>query len=104
MDIRQMIWRALREEIATVETSVDELRLATQRSETTGGVVASTLAEAPLAADGGLSDGSAYIDLRWITNGRKPAEGVGAGSGVLAFYDAVADLWKTIHDYQPVTT
>lgn len=102
-DPAEALWRALKSEVSRVDTRINRLQTLTQRSETTGGVAASTLANAPLAADGGMSDGTEYIDLLWISNGRKPGEGAGAGTGVLAYYDSSADAWHNVHDYAAVT-
>lgn len=98
------MWRALRNDIERVGRRVDRLTVTTQRAETAGGVPACTLAEAPTAATGGLSDGTSYIDLLWISDGLRPGEGSGNGTGVLAFYDSATDAWIAVHDYQPVAT
>lgn len=100
----EKIWRALRQDVERVQRRVDRLSVKTQRSETAGGVPASTLANAPRAADGGMSDGTNYIDLLWISDGRKPGEDANVGTGVLAVYSATTDSWLRIGDYTPVET
>lgn len=36
--------------------------------------------------------------VAFVSNGRKPAEGAGLGTGVPAFYDAAAAGWLNYHD------
>lgn len=79
-----------------------ELTNQTARAETAGGVRAFTLANAPLAVDGGMSNGTQYIDMVWISNGRKPTEGAGLGTGVLAVYSATANAYQRVGDYSLV--
>lgn len=52
------------------------------------------LSEAPLAAQG--MTGYAY---GVITDGRKPTEGVGLGTGVLGMYQPSTDQWLRVGDY-----
>ena len=104
MDAVEEMYRRMNDLAQGLQVQINQLDARRLRSETTGGVVASTLAMAPLAVNGGLSDGSAYIDLRWISNGCKPGEGAGAGTGVLAYYNAAANQWYGVHNYAPVTT
>ncbi len=59
-----------------------------ERSEVTGGVVSLVFASLPVAGQTGR--------LVFVTNGRKLGEGVGAGTGVLAYDDGVA--WRRTAD------
>lgn len=96
-------WRTLSDMVSNVRRDLAEITSKSERSETAGGVRSYTLANAPLAVNGGMSDGTSYIDLAWISNGRKSGEGVGAGTGVLAYYDASSNTWKNIDGYTAVT-
>lgn len=53
-----------------------------------------TLAEAPT----GLTD----FECRIITNGRKPGEGAGTGTGVMAMYNPATNTWLRTDDYSAV--
>ncbi len=55
-------------------------------SQTTYSFVACTLAEA-------LQFGDVPRQLRFITNARKSGEGVGAGTGLPAFYNDATNTW-----------
>lgn len=103
MDVAEMMWRDLKQQIAQVSANVQQLRIQYERAGVADGIPASSLADAPLAATGGLADGVNYITLRWITDGRRPGEGAGDGTGVLAFYDTATDTWRQIDGYAAVT-
>lgn len=100
----ELVWQALQAEIAALKQEQARFRSQAERAETAGGVPASTLASAPLAATGGLSNGTSYADLLWIADGRKSGEGAGAGTGVLAVYSAALDQWLNVDGYGPVLT
>lgn len=104
MDIVEMVWRTLREEIDTVRDQSNRTALQTERAEYSESIPASTLADAPLAADGGLGNGTSYLTMRWISDGRKPGEGAGNGTGVLAYYSAGGDEWISVFDQNVVST
>lgn len=103
MDVLEWMWGELQDEIQRVSTRVDVLETRSERAETVGGFPAYTYENRPLAATGGMSDGSAYIDIIWISNARKAAEGVGLGTGQLCYYDAAIDGWRLIRDDSVVT-
>jgi hypothetical protein len=67
-------------------------------------VPAYTLATAPLAAQGGLGNGSSYVTTLWISDGRKSGEGAGLGTGVLAVYQSSTNQWLRLTDYSVVVT
>ena len=104
MDILDVIWRELRAEINTVSQNTQRTTLQSEEANVSESLPASTLATAPLAVDGGLPDGNTYITMRWISDGRKPGEGAATGTGVLAFYDSVADEWVSVFDQSTVLT
>lgn len=102
VDISEMIWNALKDEIAALKTGVNDIAVRYEQAESSENVPASTLAAAPLAADGGLANGVSFATLRWISNGRKPGEGALAGTGVLAVYQLSTDTWIEINGYAAV--
>jgi len=97
-EVVDYVYETLNAELKQQARNIRETRKQSERSETAGGVASSTLADAPLAVDGGMSGG----DLLWITDGRKPAEGAGAGTGVLACYNPATDQWLNVNDYSAV--
>lgn len=103
-DIVELAWKALQDEIAALRTDIEKIAVQYERAEVSENVPASTLATAPLAADGSVANGVNYATLRWISNGRKPGQGAGAGTGVLAVYDSASNTWLEINGYTAVTT
>lgn len=101
-DISEMIWNALKDEIAALQSSVTDIAVRYEQAESSENIPASTLANAPLAADGGLANGISFATLRWVNNGRKPGEGAGAGTGVLAVYQSSTDSWIEVNGYAAV--
>lgn len=91
------VWSELNREIQSRKSDTAE----GQAQERTGEAFSfpkSTLADAPLAADG-----MATYAVRFITDGRKGGEGAGLGSGVPCFYNPATDEWLTFHDNTAVT-
>ena len=76
-----------------------------ERAEIADSIPAYTLANAPLAADGGLGTGANgdYITLAWISNGRKSGEGAGNGTGILAYYNTGTNSWFGVRSEVAVT-
>lgn len=103
LDAVEMVYKLMRAEVTSLQRDLDLLNVRRLRAETAGGVPASTVAALPHAASGGLSDGTAYVDLRWASNGLKPGETAGAGTGCLVSYAASTDQWVRIGDYVAVT-
>lgn len=99
----EAIYTELKQDIASLRQQIADTRLKTVRAETAGGVRAFTYADAPRAAQGGMSDGSQYIDLIWISNGRKSGEAAGAGTGQLCYYDQSIDDYRRVRDDTVVT-
>lgn len=89
-----LMWNELQRQISSLSQRVNEIAVRYERAEIAGGVDAALLADAPLAATGGVQAGS----LLFITNGRKSGEGAGAGTGVLAYYQSSLDQWMRTAD------
>lgn len=70
-----------------------------ERAEFAGAVLAFALADAPTT---GVGDNTSYTSLAWIRDGRKPGEGGGAGTGVLAYWDAINTAWYSVFDQAAV--
>lgn len=90
----EYIYELLQQQLDEQRVGLDRLTVLTERAETAGGVAQSTLANAPNAAIGGVSLG----DLLAVTDGRKIGEGVGAGTGVIAYYNPTTDSWLRLSD------
>lgn len=101
--VNNAIWQDLQKQINALDVRIRETTQKTARSETSGGVQAFTYADAPRAADGGMSDGTSYIDLVWISDGRSAAEGAGLGTGQLCYYKASVDDYYTVRGDVAVT-
>lgn len=99
----ELIYSDLKKELDTISVQVNQKK--PERAEIADSVPAYNLADAPLAVDGGLGAGTAdgYITLAWISNGRKSGEGVGAGTGILAFYNSSTNSWFGIRSEVAVT-
>lgn len=102
-DITDMMWDALQADIASVKTDVRNLQTRTERAEVSDSIPAYAYVSLPTAANGGLGTGTTYITLAWVTDGRKPGEGAGTGTGILAYWDNAAGVWKRLSDYTAVT-
>lgn len=103
-ELVELVYRDLKEQINKVETNVERTKRV-ERAEIADSIPAYTLANAPLAADGGLGDGTngGYITLAWISNGRKSGEGAGSGTGILAYYNASTNSWFGVRSEVAVT-
>lgn len=88
-----LMWNVLQKELKDLRQGLKVASTLSERAETAGGVASSTLANAPLAADGAGAG-----DLLWISDGRKAAEGAGDGTGVLAVYNPATDQWLRASD------
>lgn len=99
LNILEIVWNELQSQIDGLRVDMNNLLAKSERAETAGGMLASALADAPLAADGGVGDG----DMLFITNGRKSGEGVGVGTGIPAYYNADTDTWLRFSDDGAVT-
>ena len=91
----------LRQEVKDTRQKQRELASLTERSEYSGAVVAFALAAAPTT---GVGDNLSYTSVAWISDGRKPGEGGGAGTGVLAWFNAVDSTWYSVFDQLAVAT
>lgn len=98
MNAIDIVWMQLQSEIQTLTRRVTNLE---QRSEITGETFSfpmSTLAGAPLAADGMNA-----FAVRFITDGRKSGETAGNGTGIPAYYNPATNNWRRFYDDAAVT-
>ena len=104
-DMAELVYSELKAEINALKKQA-VINSQVERAEIADSIPAFTLAAAPLAADGGLGDGTngGYITLAWISNGRKSGEGAGNGTGILAFYNTSTDSWFGVRSEVAVTT
>lgn len=102
-DLNTWMFEQIQTDIRDLQQQILQITQKSERSETVGGFASFTYADAPRAADSGMSDGSSYIDALWISDGRKPGEGAAAGTGVLAVYSAALDDWIDVNGYAVVT-
>lgn len=97
----ELVWQNLQGQIAALQRQVDQNKKV-ERAEIADSIPAYTLATAPLSASGGLGNGSTYVTVAWISNGRKSGEGAGLGTGVLAVYQSSTNQWLRLTDYSVV--
>lgn len=102
-DVNNAIWQDLQRQINALDVRIRETTQKTARAETVGGFQAFTYATRPLIATGGMSDGSAYIDVCWISDARKSGEGAGNGTGQPVYFDYAIDDWRVFRDDSVVT-
>ena len=100
-ELIEYVWKELKDELNTIRSQV-RVAQQTERALFTDSIPAYILANAPLAAQGGLGNGSSYVTVIWISNGRKSGEGAGVGTGVLAVYQSSTDQWLRLTDYTAV--
>ena len=98
----ELVYGELKAEITALQTQINRTGRV-ERAEIADSVPAYVLADAPLAADGGLGDGTSYITLAWISNGRKSGEGAGLGTGILAYYNSSTNTWFGVRSEVAVT-
>lgn len=99
-DLLDHVWDNLQGQIASVQKQVNRQSVKTESALYADSVPAFTFANLP---GQGLADGSTYISLAWCSNGRRPGQGAGAGTGTLVFWDQGTAAWRNIHDYTAVT-
>ncbi len=97
--ILDYVFQQLRGELGELREQNRKFTARLERAETSGAMPPSTLALAPLAADG-AADG----DNLYISDGRKTSEGAGLGTGIPAYYDGATDSWRRFSDDAAVTT
>lgn len=96
-DLVELVYQQLQNELQDLRRQVDSARRV-ERAEIADGIPAYTVANLPTIANGGLGNGSSYITLAFASNGRKTGEGVGAGTGVLCYYQASLNQWLRVED------
>lgn len=101
--VADAIWQDLQQQINALNVRLTDVTQKTARAETVGGMEAFTYANRPRVATGGMSDGTSYIDLCWISDGRKSGEGAGLGTGQPCYFDHAADDWRVFRDDSIVT-
>lgn len=101
-DMVELVYGELKAELNTLQTQVDRSKRV-ERAEIADSIPAYILTNAPLAVDGGLGDGTSYITLAWISNGRKSGEGAGLGTGILAYYNSSTNSWFGVRSEVAVT-
>lgn len=101
-DMTELVYAELKNQLNLITVQIEDTKRV-ERALFSDSVPAYTLATAPLAAQGGLGNGQTYITVAWISNGRRPGEGAGLGTGVLAFYDTLSNTWIRIDTYTAVT-
>ena len=101
-DLVEYVYSELKKQLNVIETGVEKNKRV-ERAEIADSIPAYLLVDAPLAVDGGLGDGTSYITLAWISNGRKSGETAGNGTGILAYYNSSTDSYFGVRSEVAVT-
>lgn len=101
-DMVEYVYSELKKELAVLSLQTEKNKRV-ERAEQADSIPAYTLANAPLAAQGGLGNNTTYTTLAWISNGRKNGEGAGNGTGILAYYNASTNSWFGVRSEVAVT-
>lgn len=92
-DVLDLMWGELQDEISRQKAEAEVVLARSERAETSGGMPRILFADLPYAADGASSG-----DMRFVTNGRKTAEGPGMGTGCPCYFNGADDKWKRLSD------
>lgn len=103
-DYVDAVFNRLQTEIDNLKRASSQASQQTERAEIADSIPAYVEASLPTLAGGGLGNGSAYITIAWCSDGRKPGEGAGMGTGILVVYDAVSGNWLNLDGYGAITT
>lgn len=98
----EFVWKDLQGQLNELKQQV-QLARQTEQALFTDSIPAYTVANLPTLANGGLGNGTSYVTLAFASNGRKSAEGVGAGTGQLVYYNAPTDQWLRVRDDSLIT-
>lgn len=99
--IIDMMWDAIQKDIDALKRGQSDIQNKTEQAQYVDGIPAFTFANLPA---NGLANGTTYVTVAWVTNGRKSGEGAGNGTGVLAVYNPGSSTWKRVgEDYNDVT-
>lgn len=98
--ILDMIWDELNKQIRTNGQDIRNLHVSTEQAGYTDGVPAYSFNDLPTQ---GLADGTSYITLAFVSNGRKAGEGAGLGTGVMVYWDNASLQWLKFSDDTAVT-
>lgn len=98
-DLLETIYTDLRKRQQREKTRSKRNFNLTDRAEYTDSTVAMPFADLPVE---GLGDSIHFVTFLFVTDGRKPGETGGNGTGVFAYWDDVAGVWKNMHDYAQV--
>lgn len=94
--------RRLKESVSENTDDIERVEILSENAMTTWTFREYTLAEAPLDSDPDTTMNGFAMAI--ISDGRKPGEGAGSGTGVVAMYDPTQDDWLRSSDYTSVVT
>lgn len=98
-DLIELVYTNLHQEQAKEKASRKRKGVISDRAEYTDGAIVMAYADLPTE---GLGNSINFVTFLFVSNGRKPGEGAGAGTGVFAYWDDIAQQWKNMHDYAQV--
>jgi len=92
-NIQELIYQQLQGQINALKTGLSTVNTARERAEVAGGFANLKLAQLPVVNNTGG-------DVYYATDGCKPGEAVGHGTGVAVYWDSATNQWLRIGDYQ----
>jgi len=90
-DINDLMWNDLNKQLSATRQQIANNQIRTNISQVTGGLIPIAFASLPVVNNTGG-------DLYFVTNGRKVGEGVGAGTGVIVYWNSTTSHWLRITD------
>lgn len=99
-NILDLVWDEMQKIAKKSNTNVTQLHNATEQAQFVDGIPAYTFANLPTL---GLANGTTYVTLAFVSNGRKAAEGAGLGTGQLCYWNAPTSQWLRVRDDSVIT-
>lgn len=98
--IIDFIWDEMQKIAKKSDMGLTQVHGTTEQAQFVDGIPAYTLANLPTL---GLANGTTYVTLAFVSNGRKAAEGAGLGTGQLCYYNAPTGQWLRVRDDTLIT-
>lgn len=99
-ELVELIWKELKKEIRGNQQAITQISNSSEQSQYVDGIPAYTFANLPT---NGLANGTSYVTMAFVSNGRKAAEGAGLGTGQLCYWNAPTSQWLRVRDDSVIT-
>lgn len=98
--IIDLMWDEMQAIAKKSDASIAQLHGTTEQAGFSDGIPAYLFADLPTD---GLANGTSYVTLAFVSNGRKAAEGAGLGTGQLCYYNNATSQWLRVRDDSVIT-